>query len=541
MTKFLEEFPVKAKRVLSGVQPYARGFSLAAGWLSAIILSFFLLLDWSKALRFPAPHQYGEGVLVWMTSEIDKGKWPYGDILAVPSRYSCYAPLAPSISATVSRVIPAGEPGERYVWAGRLTTYVAWCAAAILLAVVAAHTMLSRFAVALMFLSAISVHSFFWSFRVDAAVIACQALVLYVLVKAPARWMKIALPLSVTLLTLTKPPAAVDLLPIGILSIALRGIPPLEFLKMTWKPAVYAVVIAPLTFFALDAMSGMRMSNNILWEQLGSGSTDPDGFTRNLYAALLPPEMWPALAWSAFAIAASVPSGRLKLAAIAISLLLCAAFSTKNGADTNYYFPLIMVLCATAGSYLRLVPGHAPFVLVATAILVLPLDNQPLHRKTDRQKADIEYKTDALKTIHDRDNFLSEDPFFSVLAGREPLVTDMFQLTLAAANADKSAAYLSNIASGAWGGFRLKGLMARSEDFSLEETAIPMPLSYAHDAVWVKEISKFPPTFPPLSPDWKNVRQEFLKRGFFSFLFLILLALVPTRCLSSDWSNRRLH
>lgn len=519
------------------VEPYIRGFSLATGWIVAGFLFLSLAEDWGKALKFPAPHQYGEGVMVWMTKEIDNGRWPYGNILETPSRYSCYAPLAPALAAITSRILP-GE-AERYVHAGRAVNYGAWLSAAILIAFASSSSNLSRVVTGLMFLSAISLHSFFWTFRVDAVVIACQSLVLFILVRSPARKLTVLLPLAVTMLTLAKPPATIDLIPIGLLSLALRKSPPLEFIRLTWKPALISVLLAPLVFFSLDALSGMRMSNNILWEQLGSGSTDPAGFSSNLSSALSPPEMWPVLLWSSLAISAFVPSGRLRLAAISLSLGLCAAFSTKNGADVNYYFPLIMILSSVAGSYFRLSPGHAIFAVIATAALTLPLETLPPHRKTTRQKADVGYRVESIKTIHDQANFLSEDPFFSVLAGRDPLVTDIFQLSIANARIRQSASYLSNISSGAWGGFRLKALFARSEDFSLEETAIPMGVGYASDAVWVKEISKFPPAFPPMEVSWTNVRQEFLKKGFLSALFLLLLALVPTRCFSQSSRDQR--
>lgn len=536
MTFSISESLHKITSTVRTIDPYVRGFSIATGWIVAGFLMASLLGDWGKALKFPAPHQYGEGVLVWMTKEIDAGHWPYGEILGTPSRYSCYAPLAPTLAALVSKVTP-GE-GERYVQAGRVVNYSAWLIAAFLIACASSKAILPRIAIALMFLSAISLHSFFWTFRVDSTVMACQALVLFVLVRCPPRRLSTLLPLSVVLLTLAKPPAALDLIPIGLLAMSLRQSSPLDFIKMTLRPAIYSIVLAPTIFFGFDVLSGMKMSNNILWEQLGSGSIDPEGFSRNLYSALLPPAMWPTLIWASFAFAAFAPSGRLKLAAIAISLLFCTAFSTKNGADTNYYFPLIMILVSSAGSYLRLSPGHATFIIIALTALTLPLDPQPSHRKSDRQKADITYRVDTLKTIHDQENFLSDDPFFSVLAGRDPLVTDIFQLTLATANARKSAEYLSNTATGAWGGFRLKALMARGEDFSLEENAVPMAISYAPDAVWVKDISKAPPLHPPMEVSWSNVRQEFLKKGVFTSLFLFLLALVPTRCFSDPTRGR---
>lgn len=529
----------RLKNTSRTVFPYFRIFTVSAGWVVACFLFLNMLSDWEKALRYPAPHQYGEGILVWMTKEIDHGRWPYGDILGTPSRYSCYAPLVPAMAAAVSRIVPSSAEdestskntdGSTYVYAGRLVNYVNWIIAAALIGIASATTPLSRVAVGLMFLSAISLHSFFSTLRVDSTVMACQGLILFVLTRGdPRRWW-VSLPLSVTLLTLAKPPAALDIVPLALLSLALRNIAPKRFAKMAWKPALAAIVIAPVVFFLLDIMSGAWMSNNILIEQLGSGSMSPEDFTHVLRETVLPPQMWTSLFWATLSIGAFVPGGRMKLASIALSLLLCTALATKNGADANYYFPLIMVICATAGSYLRLSPGHATFVIVATTILTLPFDSSVQHRQTERQKADVTYRVEALKTIHDQNNFLTEDPFFSVLADRDPLTTDIFQLTISAARAEKNTRYLTDVATGAWGGRRLRALLARGSEFSLEETAVPMPAGHAYDAVWVKEISRFPPVSSPMKSSWQNIRDGYLKKGLLPAVFLLLLSLVPTRC-----------
>ena len=528
--------------------PYVRIFTTATGWVLACFLFLNMLSDWEKALRYPAPHQYGEGILVWMTREIDHGKWPYGDILGTPSRYSCYAPLVPTLSAAVSRFVPSiseddssseKNPGSAYVYAGRLVNYTNWVLAAALVGIATTATPLSRVAVGLMFLSALSLHSFFSTLRVDSTVLACQGLVLFILTRGdPRRWW-FSIPLSVTLLTLTKPPAVLDIAPIALLSLALRNTKPKDFAKMVWKPALYAIIIAPATFFLLDIMSGTWMSNNILTEQLGSGSMSPEDFSHVLRETVLPRQMWPALFWATLSIGAFVPSGRLKLASIALSLLLCTALATKHGADANYYFPLIMVICATAGSYLRLAPSHATFVIAAATILALPFDSSVQHRQTERQKADVTYRVEALKTIHDQNNFLTEDPFFSVLAGRDPLTTDIFQLTISAARSEKNTRYLTDVASGAWGGRRLRALLARGTEFSLEETAVPMPAGHAYDAVWVKEISRFPPAHSPMKTSWQNIRDGYLKKGLIPAVFLLLLSLAPTRCYARPRLDRQ--
>lgn len=534
-------------RILSSCAP--RIFKVA-GWIVAIFLFYSLLSDWEKALKFPAPHQYGEGILVWMTREVDNGKWPYGDILDSPSRYSCYAPMVPALASVVSRVIPRSQTpqneevfikGIEYVYAGRLISYSSWIAASILLALASAQTRQSRVAVGLMFLSAVSLHSFFWTLRVDSTVIALQALFLFILVRCHPRHWKILLPLSVTLLTLTKPTAVVDLVPLTILALALRNCSPKNFIKVVWKPILYSILIAPSVFFSLDIFSGMWMSNNILREQLGSGSMSGQDFGFVITSALFSKEMGPVLFWSLLSVAAFVPAGRLKLLAAALSLLLCSAFATKSGADVNYYFPLIAILCSSAGSYLNLVPGHAPFAILVTGLIVLPLDHSPHHRQPYAQKAEAAARVNELRSIHNQDNFLTEDPFFSVLAGRDPLTVDIFQLSRSAARDQKDASNLSCVASGAWGGGRLRVLMARDQEFSLEETASPMPTGHIPDAVWVKEISKFPPPAPPQKNRWSNIKNAFVEKGLIPSIVLLLLASVPTRCSSRSWRNWSQH
>jgi hypothetical protein len=517
----------RLKKILFATTPCLKGGILSAGWLSVLFAGYILAEDWGRALKTPLPHQYGEGVLVWMAREMDESRWPYGDILEVPSRYSCYGPATPALTTLLSRLIGGDE--LRYVHSGRLLSYSAWFIAALLLAYASARNRLSIAVSSMIFLIAISPHSFFWTLRVDSLVLMFEAAILALLVRGSPSVLKWGLPAAVSALTLTKPPAAADLIPIVIIAIALRGLDWKSAVGLMTRPLLVSVILAPSIFFGLDALTGFRMSDNILWEQMGSGSTSPDGLNRNFRNSLFSSAMWVPLLFATCAIASTQPRGRLMLVSIAISIFLSVTFSTKHGADVNYYFPTMMLICAAAFSYFRLNSLHAPVALLATALLSLPLDPLATHRNPNVDRGQEAYRSDALRRVHDQDNFITEDPFFSVLAGRQPMLTDMFQFTIASSTAGLPTGFMTAKASGAWGGSRLNSMLAKSQPFSPSDGSVPMGVSYVPEAMWNADISKFMPHAPPLKAEWRNLGWDYYRLAFALPLLLLLWACLPFR------------
>jgi hypothetical protein len=516
---------------LTKFEPYAKKVLIGAGWCVALFAFYHVVDDWHRSLRSPLPHQYGEGIMTWMSREIDQARWPYGDILATPSRYSCYAPLAPSLTAVISRIVGGDE--MRYVFSGRVLTYACWMLAGLLIGYACCRKKLPVLASSLMFLVAIANHSFFWTFRVDATVIAIEAGILALLTRGSPEFIKKMLPVTMVALTMAKPPAVVDLLPIGIMAAALREGPIGGYIVTVWKPALIGAVLSPVVFFSFDAFSGFAMSNNILWEQMASGSLDPDALVRNISRGLLDPPMWIIILLACVAVASNQPRGRLALVSVALSMFFCVTFSTKSGADVNYYFPLIMLICATGFSQFKVNPLHAIPSLLAVVLVGLPFNESPPHRNpaADNKSA---YRAEALRRIHDQDNFITEDPFYSVLASRQPMVTDIFQFTIAASNAKLPTGFITSKSSGAWGGDRLSRMLARPTLVSLSEGAIPMGAGYIPEAVWVANISQMRPPTPPFPAKWSNLGPSYYSLALIIPSILILWALLPFRVVCED-------
>lgn len=512
--------------VCSVLFPYFRGFTSAIGWLVFALLLFSLVNDWNKSLKSPLPHQYGEGIMVWMTREISEGRSPYGDILGTPSRYSCYGPLAPTISAAVSKVIP--DSPMRYVYAGRFASYAAWLIAGLLLGYACAEGMLPRAAGMVLLPALVVGNNFFWTFRVDSFVLAAEAALLAVLVRAPPRVLKYALPIAVTALTLTKPPAAADILPLLLIALALRRDPPQESLKILWKPLAVALATAPAVFFGLDLFLGGWMSNNILWVQLGSGNTSGDGLSHNINVVWYNPAMLAVLLWAAFAVASRRdPRGRWLLAAFSTSLVLCATFALKHGADINYFFPGVMVALTLALSQLRVNRFQVALLLAGVAWVVLPLDTAPAHRQGGSSLDSQRLRSEHITKLHSAAGVLTEDPFFSVLASRQPMATDLFQISAVAAHNGKAMSTLVKSSSSAWGGSRLNEMLARYRPFGPAENATPMGFGYVWDAVWIPSIAAYAPTYPPQGPNRPPPLREYVRRIVIPAAFLFVLALTP--------------
>ena len=488
--------------------------AIAAGIVVVLFLNLLVTLwkDATLSVPVPVPHQYGEGVMVWMAREIDHGRSPYGDILAAPSRYSCYGPLPSTLAALVSRLIPVDD-GMRYVIAGRVLNLALWMTAGFALGLLTGRPVVA-FAMACALPLAISHISFMWTFRVDSAVAAVESLILLTLVRrrpAELRWL---LPALMAALALTKPPAAADLVPLALVAFAFSRLRPLEFARTIVPKLLASGVFALAVFFSLDWIQGGWMSNNILWEQKNSGWSPGVAIGHNMGNFLLKVPVWPMLLWAAWGVASAMSrNARYALIGVALSLALCSAATMKYGADVNYYVPLLVLLAALCSMRLTSSAQTAVFLVAVhlASTPLIPWDGTPaMHRAVHDYAASQVPTANFLVEAHSSDTVLSEDPFFSVVAGYHPLVTDVFQYNIAAHRAGKVPSDLVSLTSVMWGGSRVRDLLANWGTLGVSSAPVPAGVPYMPEAVLLRPANSLkvssPPYFnrnaPPLGELW---------------------------------------
>lgn len=503
--------------------------ALAAGIVAVLFLNLFAIL-WKEATQSvppPVPHQYGEGVMVWMAREIDAGRSPYGDILGAPSRYSCYGPLPSALAAGLSRLVPRDD-GMRYVIAGRILNLALWMTAGFALGMLSGRVVLG-FAMACALPLVISHISFMWTFRVDSAVAAVESLLLLVLVRRQPGEMRWALPFLMACLALTKPPAAVDLIPLTLLALAFSAEKPLKFARAVLPSMVVSGIFALAVFFTLDWVQGGWMSNNILWEQKRSGWNPGVSVGYNLGNFMLKVPMWPVLLWAAWGVASNFSRNAwCGLTAVGVSLAICGAASMKYGADVNYYVPTLVLLAALCTMRLSSYAQIAVF-LVAVHLATTPLipwDGTPaMHRVTPGYAAAQKPHSDFLASAHSSDTVLSEDPFFSVLAGHHPLATDIFQYNIAAHREGKVPTELVGMTTAVWGGSRIKDFLGNWGALGTVAPPIKAGVPYIPEAFLIRPADGLavssPPHFSYFPPPW----YEYRRRVLFPAMILVLASL----------------
>lgn len=461
--------------------------------LSACLAMLTLLMhDALVSIFSPFPHRIGEGMMAWMSSQILAGRMPYGDILAIPSRYSCYG-FFPSLLAALPGL--AGLPGfagEGLVRAGRAMVFVSWCVASFALAFAVRPKSVNPLAAGCLFLCVASQFWAFYAFRVDSFALALEAVILLSLVRLSGRRLAWSIAALAPMLALTRIPAALDILPLAMLSAYLRAVPLATELRRLARPMAIGALSAATVLLLANLASGGWMLNNIVAVQLLSGPTTAEIFCAVADFVLRGPQA--TLLWAGALVLLLSRSGSVALWAMSLSLLACGALATKDGADHNYYLPFLLVGTAASMSALDR-RGILPLALLSLPFMFLPL--QPaLHRAPAWEIEARISRYQEVADLHRRPAFLTDDPYYSVAVGTEPLATDLFQLSRALAASNRTAASLVESASGAWGGEFIWALLGRtvSPDSPLGS---PLPHGYYQSSVHLYDPRTMVPSSPP--------------------------------------------
>jgi hypothetical protein len=432
----------------------------AIGWATLTLLAGFLIWTNLQVTKTPFPIAYGEGIMAWGSQEVSQGRWPYGDIGAVPSRYSAYGPATYTLGALLASILPEENP-LRYVQAGRLLNLLSWLIGTTAIGLCCQKKTLGIGATALTLLAPVAYTLFFWAYRIDGVLFACQALLALTLIRAEKHTLWIGTIGLIVLLTLIKPPAAVDIIPLCLAALALRGPQtPKENLKILWRPLSTGAVLAPFVFFTLDGLSGFQMGKNILWNQSQSGLIGESNYLYNV-GLWLETETLPLLVSSCAGLVVlglRPPQERrpgLLMLAITLSFTIAALTCLKKGADVNYILPSLIPLGLSTSYLISKIPNLAP-LLLGTLIPFLGLN--PIIHESFQDYLPSPTCTETFKNLqelHNQENFLSEEIFYSVAAKQQPLVTDIFQTTLHYQQKRTPPYKLIAQATNAWGGWRL--------------------------------------------------------------------------------------
>lgn len=419
-----------------------------------------IIADAIQSVTYPLPHDYGEGILAWMTREFFEGRYPYGDITAVPSRYACYGPLPAWIASFFCHFL--GDDNMKFVWSGRILNTIYWLGTGTIMGILC-RPKLGGLLMTPVVILVISHISFMFSFRVDSLMIFLEAAILYALIRHRSNILFISLPILVSALTLVKPTAALDLGALVILGFALGEQSWKEYLKRILKPGVLAIIWAPSLFFTVDLFYHGWMSNNILNIQRVSGWAEPYAPEMLTKTFFLTAAIWPLALWALWG-PATHPQAKTRLAfvALALGLLLNGSLALKYGAVTNYYFPLLVLMMGAASLWMRTNVQILVFLGVIT-ITTLPLNEQggPF-RNQEVGKERIAEQSRRITEIHKTNQIISEDVFFSVLAGHQTMISDIFQYNLVATQNKIPNQKLLEATHGFWGDFRVRHLLGRA-------------------------------------------------------------------------------
>ena len=449
-----------------GDSPKMSRLCLVTAIILAIGLISVVVADSVRSIPYPLAHDYGEGILGWMTMEISHGRMPYGDISSVPSRYACYGPLPALMAAGLSPVLSyfTGDIPFRFIMAGRILNTLYWLLAGAILGALC-RPRLAPFFFAPVLALVISHTSFMWSFRADSMLIMLEASILYVLVRHTAK-LNICLPILVSLLALVKPTGALDLPAIGLMALALHASKPFDYIRTVWKPVLVSIIAAPAVFFAIDFLIfGGWMSNNTLTVQRISGWAEPYSPDFMVGTFFLSSTTWALLLWSLWGPAAQQDSkARLGFVALAMGYLLTGALALKYGAVTNYYFPLLVLMAGCASMILRTNAQMMVF-LGAIAMTSFPLAKLggEFRSVSNEDLVKIEELGSKVVAAHNSDRTITEDVFYSVMAGKQTMITDIFQYNLVAAGKGIDNSKLLGASKMVWGDFRMQNLFGKQD------------------------------------------------------------------------------
>lgn len=492
-----------------------------ASFLAVFALQVILFQDAWVSIFAPWPHRIGEGMMALMASDLSDGRSPYGDILAVPSVYACYGPLPSLMVSVVASLLPGPTPPEHFVWIGRLLSFIAWCVASISLVFIVRPVSIHPGVAGCIFLCVVSPFWSFWTFRTDSFVVAIEGLILLSMVRLPSNRLGWVLGFLGPALALTKIPAAVDIVPLVLLAACVRGRPLNEEVRRLTPGLAVGGISALITLLIVNAWSGGWMLDNIILTQLHSGKTTGEIFSACVNFALYGRQsviLWIGVVAACFARRSG------SLFALAASLLTCGVFATKDGADYNYYLPFLFI--ATVVSIRELdMAGRLTWVALMLPFMVLPLGGS-LHRA---DKEEITLRTrhyESVLALHRNPQMLSDDPYYSLMAGSKPLATDLFQLSRVLSSKGISQPLLISSATAGWGGEFMWTLLGGRGETGRQLTS-PLPHANSQGAVHFLDPSSLARGQPPTIERGDALFPLYLRKLGILALFLTLAAIIP--------------
>lgn len=459
----------------------ARVFELGCWVLLACVGAAMANEIWKAAFQ-PISLAYGEGLLSWMGKTMSEFRSPYGDILAVPSRNSCYGPLAPLLSLLFKPMLvaPEGMPGVTGAYAGRLLTGVSWVVAGTCVYHATRGGALAKATGALLVPAVFSGTFFLYSFRIDPVLCAAEAALLLAWTRVGSHFSGIVAGVAGgAIIGAIKPTAMWE---IGFVFLTARHLSGMG-VTGAWRWLVAGILSGIVVVAVSNAVSGGWMLQNILTDQSLSGWRDADGMFKNLQGLFLSPGCLVPLAF--FVVLASKGEiGGVETGAIVVLVLLCGLLFFKAGADSNYFMPAI--LCSAPVFATRIwQAGLTKALIVTLSAALLPL---PSHFSPESFSDAEEVLFGAVKVTNfvGRAPTVSDDAFYEVAAGKEPLVTDFFQLATVLEKKKATLADAFRYSKGrGWGGWRME--QALEGEIALNKSLFKTP----RGTVWNRQAAAY--------------------------------------------------
>lgn len=376
-------------------------------------------------LGYPAPFTYGEGVMTWMTWRMGNWMWPYGDILGMPSVYSCYGPLPSFLALILSKAVFLPEsipPGGELFFAGKVITFFSWVTVAVCIFSIRQAKLWQRALAASVPFGMFAGTVFMYSWRIDPFLCAVFAGVLLYYSMHPSR-PRLAIGASFALaVALTKPTSLIEFPMFIAMGVMLGG----GAVRAVANHIAKSVGMGVVVLVVCNFLSGGWMLENILSIQMLSGWKDMEGVFYGLRALGRQP-MSPLI--FGLLVVSFFREGRGVAAVLWMAVLFALATHTKEGGAENYYMPLTVLIGPVIARTAGVLPSFKNFLVCWALVFILMggFDRMTLRwsgwggfLKTSRVE-------NAVRLFDDKE-ILSEDALFPVLANKEPLVSDLYQL-----------------------------------------------------------------------------------------------------------------
>jgi hypothetical protein len=274
---------------------------------------------------------------------------------------------------------------------------------------------------------------------------------------------------------LTKPTAIIDLVPITILAYCLnrpnpQNADPNDNWKAFFQTSILWLSISVFTgtviLLIINYLSSGWMLNNIFKIQPMSGWHNDEDFQSVIGTFMKNPTC---IAFGIWTLLIPILTNSKKIVGIylslSLSLLLCGLTSLKFGAAINYFMPLLVVALAICCLGIKKYPG-ALFLLLIVGALTLPLKHSNLPFRQENWKLSLD-EAETLSSIvnqHKSDQIVTEDAFFSVLAGHQPLISDIFQFLIINLIDNKNREVLQRSVKRTWSGWRVEHVLGQDQN-----------------------------------------------------------------------------